>query len=434
MSRILIHMYREHGHLLPTLKLARSLAAAGHQVEYLLTPPWRSFVESRGLTLRPYLEAIYPEWIEGAWARMSRTAREADAARRDRARIDWIVAGGLGDVYRAAAPDLILGDAYDVSVPIAARRLGIDLLLLSPSLFQGREPGVPPLSSAAPWGPDPAARRAAEEAWRRLAEERQRSATSDWYPGYVDALIRAYAFPRDEITWDGAIVPDFPALDQLVLCPSALEFPRPLPQRCHYDVPSILEREEELSPSLAAWLQRSPLVYCAPGSQGMWRAQHDELFAEVLALAERRPEVTFVIAHGTRAMPAPESAPANVCLTGWAPQHAVLRAADVMISVGGLGTVKECLWYGVPIILAPHLNPYDAQGNARRIVHHGLGEIVPEAQLGRSLEGALERALSGVYAEPMARIQATIKTVEASDRGRALVERWLRGEALRDPA
>jgi zeaxanthin glucosyltransferase len=427
MSRILIHMMREHGHLLPTLKLARALTAAGHAVEYLLTPSWRGFAERHGIAIRPYLEEVFPEGSEQAWTQMSQAAREADAERRREARVAFLLGRGLDAVYEAAAPDLILGDPYDVSVGVVARSLGIPVALLSPSCFQGREPGVPPLSSAVAWGDEAAA----EAAWARLAEAREREAEG-WYPRYVEALLEVYRFPREEFSWEGAIAPDFPRLPQLILCPQAFEFPRALPRRCHADLASVTIREEAVSPELAAQLERGPLVYCSAGSQGLWRPQYHALFEEVLALAAKRPEWRFVIACGAEAETRYAArAPGNALVVGWAPQQAVLQRAAAMISVGGMGTVKECLWHAVPLVLAPHFNPYDAQGNAARVRYHGLGATVSEAELGRGgLERALERALAGEFAEALGRIQAQVRAVEAGDRGVTLVERLLRGESL----
>lgn len=429
MSRILIHTLREHGHVLPTLRLARALTAAGHHVEHLLTPAWRAFAAAQRIALRTYLEDIFPEAAEAAWARMDRAAREADAERRNRERVAFLVGGGLDAVYRAAAPDLILGDAYDVSIPIVARRLGIPVALLSPSLFQGRDPGVPPLTSGLAFGADDTSRAAAEAAWQRLADQRRGEAARDWYPRYVEAMVAAYRFPRAELSWDGAIAPDFRGLPQLVLAPRALEFPRTLPRRCHYDIPCMTERDEVVPPALAAWLARRPLVYCAPGSQGLWRPQHRELIAQVLALAARRPDLAFVVASGEPDGAPDVAATGNVLVVGWAPQQAVLRAADVMITVGGLGTIKECLWSAVPMVLLPHLNPYDAPGNAQRVAFHGLGVVVtPEGLARGELARAIDRAFAQEFAAPLRRMQAEFRRVEAGDRGRALVERLLRGE------
>lgn len=423
MSRILIHTLREHGHVLPTLKLARALVAAGHAVEHLLTPSWRGFAAEHAITIRTYLEDIFPEGSETAWAAMQPAARAADAERRGRARIAFLLAGGLDAVYRAAAPDLILGDVYDVSIPIVARRLGIPVVQLSPTLFQGREPGVPPLTSGAAWG-DAAG---AEAGWAAVAAAR--SAATDGYAEYVTALIDAYGFPRAELTWDGAIAPDLPRLAQLVLAPRALEFPRPLPSRCHDDVPSVTVRDELVAPALAAWLEGPPVVYCAFGSQGLWRPQYQRLRAQVFALAAARPDLRFVVSGGTEAearLAGP--APGNVLAVAWAPQHAVLRRAAVMLAVGGLGSLKECLWHAVPMVLVPALNPFDGPGNAARVEHHGLGVALSPEALERELGPAIDRALAGAFTPAMQAMQAQMRAVEASDRGVLLVERALRGE------
>jgi len=43
----------------------------------------------------------------------------------------------------------------------------------------------------------------------------------------------------------------------------------------------------------------------------------------------------------------------------------------MMITHGGASSVKECLYYGVPMIVIPLAE--DQYGNAARVVSHGLG-------------------------------------------------------------
>jgi len=259
-----------------------------------------------------------------------------------------------------------------------------------------------------------------------------RRAATDGYAEFVTALAEAYAFPRAELTWDGAIAPDLPTLPQLVLCPRALDFPRAMPSRCHYDVPSVTVRDEVALPEISAWLAGQPVVYCALGSQGMWRPQYQHLRAQVLALAAARPDLRFLVAGGREAEARLVArAPDNALVVAWAPQHAVLQRAAAMITVGGLGTIKECLWHAVPMVLVPALNPYDGPGNAARVEHHGLGvALSPEAVDRGELAPALARALEGAFAPRLQQMQAEVRAVEAGDRGRVLVDRALRGEPL----
>lgn len=430
MSRILLHTLREHGHLLPTLKLARALEAAGHAVEYLLTPSWRGFAATHGVAIRTYLEEIFPEGSETAWQGMDPAARAADADARGQRRIAWLLAGGLDAVYRAAAPDLILGDVYDVSIPIVARRLGIPVVQLSPTVFQGRVDGVPPLTSGLEWGDGPEHRAAAEAAWER----HDLRAVSEAYTRYVDSLVEVYGFPGAEISWQGAIAPDFPGLPQLVLAPRALELPGALPSRCRADVACVSVAGEELEAGLAGWLEGQAPVYCALGSQGLWRPQYRRLYAQVLALAAARPELRFVVACGEEwAAELSARAPENARVLAWAPQHALLRRAAAAISVGGLGTIKECMLYGAPMVLVPALNPYDGPGNAARVVHHGLGAAISVAAMERGgLAAALDRALAGEFNKALQDAQAAVQAVEDSDAGPAAVAMWLRGESTEE--
>lgn len=427
MARILIHMLREHGHLLPTIPLARALVQAGHEVEHLLTPSWEAWARTHALRMRSYLEHVYPRGSETKWAGMSASQRHTDFEARQQHRAQWLVDGGLVEIYRRARPDLVLGDAFDVSIPLAAHRAGVPVAQLSTSLFQGREPGVPPLTSALRWGPDAASHRAADRAWALLLEARRARASSDPYLGYVDQLVTAHGFPADRISWDGAIAPDFPGLPQLVLCPQALEFPRSLPTRCHYDVPSLEARAELLDEHTVAWLGGHPLVYCAFGTQVQWRCGYRQLYDHTLALARRRPELRWLIATGEAWQPHYAAlAPPHVRVVARAPQHAALRRARVMLSVGGLGTIKECIWLGVPMVLLPSREGHDPPGNAARAEHHGIATVVdPERADASSIELALDTVLGGAHDDAVQRMRTAFELAERGQRGVELVERIL---------
>jgi zeaxanthin glucosyltransferase len=424
-SRVLIQMLREPGHLLPTLKLARALATRGHEVLYLLTPDWRGFAERHGLAARVHLAEIYPPGSEAAWPRMPPAARLADAAARvDRRNKDYF-SGALARTYREVAPDLVLGDVYDVSAAIVARALGIPHALLSPSLHQGREPGVPPLTSTLQLGDEVVA----SAAWAELVADGRAPWADPWYRPYVEEMLRAHGLPPGVLTWTGAIAPVFPGVPQLVLCPAAFEVPRPLPAHVLYDVPSIDDAADPLPPDLAEGLGDGPLVVGALGSQGLWRPEYRRLCDALLEVARVRPRLTFVLAVGEAwAAEYAAGAPPNARVLAWAPQRALLARASALVGVGGLGTLKEAIWRGVPVIVAPALGAPDAPGNAARVVHHGLGEVLVELDPER-LAAALDRALAGAHAVAVAAMQRAFVAAEEGVRGVHLVEALLAGAA-----
>ncbi|WP_158281317.1 nucleotide disphospho-sugar-binding domain-containing protein [Dyadobacter jejuensis] len=55
------------------------------------------------------------------------------------------------------------------------------------------------------------------------------------------------------------------------------------------------------------------------------------------------------------------------------PQLKVLKHADLYVTHGGLGSVKESLQYGVPMLVYPLDPHYDQNGNGLKVEHHGLG-------------------------------------------------------------
>ncbi|MBK8266426.1 MAG: glycosyltransferase family 1 protein [Nannocystis sp.] len=425
MSRVLIQMLREPGHLLPTIKLARALAERGHEVLYLLTPDWRGFAERHRLAAHVHLADVYPPGCEAAWPRMSPAARQADAAARvDRRNKDYL-GGALARTYRELAPDLVLGDVYDVSAAIVARALGIPHALLSPSLHQGREPAVPPLTSSLPLGDEAVA----GAAWAELVASGRAPWAEPWYPPYVEAMLRAHGLPPDVIAWTGAIAPVFPGVPQLVLCPAALEVPRRLPPRIYYDIPSIDAAPSPLPPELTQALGDGPLILGAFGSQGLWRPDYRRLCDALLALARARPRLTFVLAVGEAwAAEYATRAPPNAHVLAWAPQRALLARAAALVSVGGLGTMKEAIWHRVPVIVAPALGAPDAPGNAARVAYHGLGEVLLELDPER-LAAALDRALAGAHAAALAAMQRAFAAAEAGERGACVIEALLAGAA-----
>ena len=96
-----------------------------------------------------------------------------------------------------------------------------------------------------------------------------------------------------------------------------------------------------------------------------------------------------------------------------------------MITHGGLGTVKECLFLGVPMVAFPLMD--DQPDNARRIVHHGFGlqgdvRTVTPDQI-RDLVRRVDR--EPAFRERVARMRRRLEEVEASGIGAQRIEEVL---------
>lgn len=61
----------------------------------------------------------------------------------------------------------------------------------------------------------------------------------------------------------------------------------------------------------------------------------------------------------------------NVSIFNWVPQQTILNKAAIVVTHGGLNTVRESIFYGVPMVTLPLGR--DHFDNARRVAYHNLG-------------------------------------------------------------
>jgi MGT family glycosyltransferase len=219
---------------------------------------------------------------------------------------------------------------------------------------------------------------------------------------------------------------------ELLFCPREFDFPYPERGGRHYvESLDLARREPEFD--YARLPADKPLVFCALGGQ-LYRGGETPAFLQRVARAfESRPDLTLVLATGRHLRPeqiAP--CPANVIVMERAPQLGLLKRARLMITHGGLGSVKECIAHGVPMLVFPL--DIDQPGNGARVAHHGLGL---SGSIGETTEASLLRMIDQVLGDAsfVARtlaMQKALFALEESQPGVALVEGFLRDpESLR---
>lgn len=129
-----------------------------------------------------------------------------------------------------------------------------------------------------------------------------------------------------------------------------------------------------------------PLVYCSLGAlvgpeiwqdrerqvlHGYWRRFLSYLQVVVGAFADR-PDWQLLIAAGHLAAGFdPAALPSNVQVRQWVPQDEVLGRAAAAITAGGSATIRDCVRFGVPMLVFPAWA--DHFGNAARVAHARLG-------------------------------------------------------------
>jgi UDP:flavonoid glycosyltransferase YjiC (YdhE family) len=323
-------------------------------------------------------------------------------------------------------PDLLLIDLELHYVVIASAELGIPTAVIEGWYGIFERPGLPPThTDIIPDGTAHTQSRI-QQAWaelrqakrrqrirRRFSPSRLRTAgrpvryqTMDLEELKAVARMHGFDFKR-EIDLDAWPIPmAYRRLPVLSCCAWELEFPHDPHPLMRYLGPLVQSERKEtnVSPqSMALWddfqfkrrvegKPERPLLYCSLGTY--WAADL-EFLKRIVMVLERHPEWDLVLGLGSKVDPAQLSAlPANVLALDFAPQLAVLKKALCMITHGGSTTLNECIHFGVPMLMYS-TGHGDQNGNAARVVYHGLGLLGDRVQDdATAIENRLLRILS----------------------------------------
>lgn len=381
MPTIAFLIEHEEGHLNPTFKLARRLAARGHHVQYWGLADGERFVRRQGFEFLPLGADLFPrgslmtqreqtlEEAAGHGAAPGIAALGAEHEALARCWREMVCGPSLAEAIEAARPDLFLLTSFFSQLALVLElRFGAAVGLLTPFLR-----------------PYPK-RQHASQASRLVANR---------LPGSRE-LLQMAARADPSFARLGDLTERVMAMRELILCPQELE----LPSRCHEEEPEVHYVEPSLDLERRAehpfpWEQVDPgrrLAYVSLGSQS-YRAGADTVarfFAAVAGAFAGLPGWQLVLSTGGLVDPAQVPRPNGAIVTAWAPQLELLARAGLMITHGGLGTVKECIYHGVPMVVFPI--SHDQPDNARRVVHHNIGVAGDLAEASTASVSALVKA------------------------------------------
>jgi zeaxanthin glucosyltransferase len=385
MRTVLFRMYDERGHLTPAFTLARKLRdAAAVRVVFVAAAEFKTEIERLGFVFEEAMPFERPgahfevalghvpkRWLDRARCLGSGLDRQLAC------RFDSYVQS-LNDKYD---PDLWLIDELHVHYVIALHGKSVPCFTLSTYLLSYEELGVPPPNSALIPDGAFATKVRTRLQWRHAYVKRWLSQLRLWLslPGgnyYYRRLAQQVGYPyAGRITGRKYYWIDDERTPKLVMCPPHFDFPRLSRPNVHFIEACV---DTSRAANSFDWTRVSPnprVVYCALGTQSHKHAAACHRFLErVVTVCGRLPDVSLVVATGPLKIdPAVLARTNNVAAFESVPQLEILQRASVMITHGGLGSVKECLQMGVPMLVYP-INPdVDQRGNAARVVFHRLG-------------------------------------------------------------
>jgi zeaxanthin glucosyltransferase len=337
--RILLLVDYMLAHLLPALEVAEQLERLGHEVEFVGPLDSEAVVREAGFRFHCVFTDMYPRG----------RCFEIDARRPYDARcyvgfldhIGLLVDGRHRELVDVLRPDAIAALSF---LPLEALTLhylhGLPLVMISVALI------APPIVRAQ-WYLDELREQGIAEKIAALAARRGSLAST---PAEVLSPLQA-AHVR--------------------LSPREFEFPDKLEPDTDYVAGGVTRRirTEQKEPDLPDTTGR--VAYVSLGSEAHLKRERN--LAALVAIQAAAAELagdgwTFWV-----------SAPAEFGLASsasfmvrdWFPQVSAIQRADLVLTHGGLGTIRECMRFGRPMLVLPRGR--DQFENAARVQRAGLG-------------------------------------------------------------
>jgi MGT family glycosyltransferase len=416
MSKILVFNVPAHGHVNPTLPVVRELVSRDKQVAYYLTEEFEPQIRHTGAEFRRFDDTQMGSGLPPGVTVMGQIdpekVRQMMAAFFPRTMADGLrLVPGLVDRVRDEDADCNLYDPFCPWGRALAGILGLPAVAFVPSYAMNENiPLVRRLSSIFEEQTSPEA----EEAMSDFRDvSRQLHERYGLVPLRVtDPFITAEAL--NIVTLPRSFQPDADMLDE----------------RYVFVGPSIAPRSDASGFPLDR-LADNPTLYISLGT--VFNANPEFFDACFDAFADSDWQV--VLSVGTRTGPSMlVRIPDNFLVRPHVPQLEVLEHTDVFITHGGMNSVMEAIYYGVPMVLVPQ-QPEQAM-TAGRVAELGLGVALEPGQV---TAGTLRDAVATVsgdasYRSRIAQMQQAARDAGGYLRAADVVQRFGRQQSREEGA
>jgi zeaxanthin glucosyltransferase len=413
MAKILFIMDAEEGHILPSFGLAQSLKKRKHEIGYLTVLDNAELVREQGFEMIPILEHIYYKGYKEKYRKLASPPgvrfHNTTLVEEYNAHIAELMDGYYDNILNDFQADLVVVSAF----------LGLDSLILYYKYHIATVIFTPFLRRAE----STPAKECFQYLNNTLADEMytlvELALTNGWNIDSLSDLVK----PLDTFY-------------ELIACPYELEVGNNvLRENLHYIEPSI--RKKSTGQNVYDQYKipaHKKIIYASMGSQPVRHGVVCDIFFGKLINIMRSGELDafhMILSVGpeyeTNKL---EPVPGNVTVARWVSQIDILKVASLAITHGGLGSVKECIYHGVPMIVLPL--GYDQPDNANRVQHHQLGiswniETVTEHELKTCI---LKMVSDSNINERVKKMQQVFQEKEAANVGAAIIESLLLNKQL----
>lgn len=367
------------GHLNPSFFIANQLVKAGHSVVYLATPEQMGTITANGFTYISSPTVLFssdnPLMAKGGfWERCAKrlTTNEVIFAKNN---------GALFiEAINKTKPDIVLLDAI-ISYNYWFIKEHVKVVLLQ-TMLSTHQDNTPPLTSplvndgSTWWG-----KLQIYWQWQRYYLKSKFSIGTFLGDSHYATTKRIFNEIKDfdklllkRKTFQYGIV----NVKEVILSPASFDFPNRKRQLHQFHAGlclnySIESGITEFSQFLETLPPNIKIVYCSLGTLALVHFTRREGFYKKLVNVFKKRSEHLIVSLGDFDKTTLGVLPKNIHAFQTVPQKFLLGRATMMITHAGLNSVLECIYHKVPMLALPLNSKWDQNGNAARVVYHGLG-------------------------------------------------------------
>lgn len=362
--------------------LSKALAERGHRIIYLAPEHDREHVERQGFgfyTIRfPYVPDVNQpgDTVMNPVSWVNKKALGVRRVVNDRVYFYHYAEKWL----KQTRPDLVLLDnkLVRLAAPFMARK--IPVINVNPNLsgfgFEGKPPVFSDLLPAK--GTDVIARLKISMSWKKiifaqLVREIQERLLFSLVLRTVKYQTTATQIRKMGVGLHRSEYGFRMTGPEIVMGPEVLDFPNRgnSAQRCYAGI-CVNESRKDAPFETALLNQSKPFLYCSLGTHSTNYKYTERLYRSLIdAMKQLTGYHLLLQAEGFEKQQYPGDIPENVSIFQSVPQLLLLKKAKLFITHGGFSSVREAVFYGVPMIVFPGW--HDQPGNAARVRYHELG-------------------------------------------------------------
>ena len=378
MALLLFDIHGSTGHIHATLKMAAILKSAGHEVLYALPDDYKQVVEAKGFrTVKP-LWPLLPSEIMQIKINGDSEADELS---------------GMREALNEIKPDLVLLDENDSYKAIFYQIFHYPVILSQSMPDTARIKGIPPFTSYHLPSGSIVSSFWVDLLWfKRIVWFRVRlfykfSFGRTVLHRLVSSITKKYKISLFKIIeTDRCNAFGIKGVPRLIISPKAFDFPHPDRKGVYRIGPLVdIRREGHIDHPrynlLVSHIERTrnseegKVIYVSLGTVSNYDiGRCTKFYTRMTQVARQLPHHLFVLSTGkffevNKLLPIPN----NVMVFESIPQVDLLQRCDFMITHGGMNSITECVFCGIPMLVYPLSRNWDQPGNSARVVYHGLG-------------------------------------------------------------